>query len=48
MGSRDKVRKEQKKQKKDGKKVLPVFNTETPPPVVEVIKRGKKERPDEV
>jgi hypothetical protein len=48
MGSRDKGHKEQKKQKKDAKKILPVINTEAPPPVVEVIKRGKKERPEEV
>ncbi len=46
MGSRDKGGREQKKQKKDSKKVMPSIGTEAPPPVVEVIKRGKKDRED--
>lgn len=41
--SKDYSHREQKKQKKDGKKILSVTNTDAPPPV-EVIKRGKKEK----
>ena len=43
MGSRDKRQKETKKPKKDARKI-PVTNIlAPPPPVVEVIKKGKKE-----
>ena len=43
MGSRDKRQKETKKPKKDARK-MPVANIlAPPPPVVEVIKKGKKE-----
>ena len=45
MGSRDKSHKEAKKQKKDGKKAAPIINPAMPaPPLVEVIKRGKREK----
>jgi hypothetical protein len=47
MGSRDKGHKEQKKTKKDAKKILPIINSNAPPPQVEVIKRVRKERPEE-
>ncbi len=43
--SKDYSHREQKKPKKDSKKILSVTNTEAPPPV-EVIKRGKKEKED--
>ena len=43
MGGRDYRHREQKKVKKDPKKIseIPIFS---PPPSVEVIKKGKKER----
>jgi hypothetical protein len=48
MGSRDKGHKETKKPKKDTKKATLTNILTPPPPVVEVIKRGKKEpREDE-
>ena len=47
MGSKNMGHKENKKQKKDAKKPMLSSNIETPPPVVEVIRRGKKEKFDE-
>jgi hypothetical protein len=48
MGSRDFRHKETKKPKKDAKKSTIANVIAPPPPVVEVIKRGKKEpREDE-
>ena len=44
MGSRDKGGREQKKPRKDNKKIITTINTEPSSPVVEVIKRGKKDR----
>ena len=44
--SKDKSGREQKKTRKDAKKILSVVNTQPPPPPVEVIKRGKKEKLD--
>jgi hypothetical protein len=41
MGSRDRGKKEQKKPKKDAKKA-PVVSIFTPPPEVQVIKKGKQ------
>ena len=46
MGSKDRGQKETKKPKKDSKKALST-NIQAPPPVVEVIRRGKKEKFDE-
>lgn len=45
MGKRDFSHKESKKPKKGAKKIL-MTNIEAPPPV-EVIRRGKKEQPEE-
>ena len=42
--SKDKGGREQKKVKKDAKKNISVTNIQTPPPQVEVIKRGKKDK----
>jgi len=42
MGSRDKARREQKKPKKDGKK-MPAASIFEPVPEVEVIKKKRKE-----
>jgi len=50
MGSRDKSHRESKKPKKDSiKKVLPITISPlyVPPANVEVVKRGKKEKPEE-
>jgi hypothetical protein len=44
--SKDKKQREQKKPKKDTRKIISGTNIETPPPQVEVIKRGKKEKVD--
>jgi len=45
VGSRDKGHKETKKQKKDARKGIQAINLDAPPPpVVEVVKRGKKDR----
>jgi len=44
--SKDFSHREAKKPKKDSKKILSVGNIENPPPQVEVIKRGKKEKED--
>ena len=44
--SKDFSHREQKKPKKDNKKILSVTGIQPPPPVVEVIKRGKKEKED--
>jgi hypothetical protein len=46
MGNRDMGHKEKKKGKKDVKKILSI-NMEAPPPPVEVIRRGKKEKFEE-
>ena len=47
MGSRDKKQRETKKPKKDARKI-PVTNIlAPPPPVVEVIRKGKKDREEE-
>ncbi len=46
MGKRDYKQREQKKAKKDAKKVSPVTIVTTPVEV-EVIKRGKKKRDEE-
>jgi hypothetical protein len=46
MGRKDFGHKEQKKTKKDAKKILSI-NTAVPPPPVEVIRRGKKEKIEE-
>ena len=43
MGSRDKEKRETKKPKKDSKKTQSANILASPPPPVEVIKRGKKE-----
>lgn len=45
MGKRDFSHKEAKKPRKGAKQII-TMNTEAPPPV-EVIKRGKKEKPEE-
>jgi len=45
MGKRDFSHKESKKPKKGAKKIL-TMSSEAPP-TVEVIKRGKKEQPEE-
>jgi hypothetical protein len=50
MGSRDKSHRESKKPKKDSsKKVLPttISPIYVPPVTVEVVKKGKKEKPEE-
>ena len=47
MGRKDFGHKETKKPKKDAKKPMLSSNIETPPPVVEVIRRGKKEKFEE-
>jgi hypothetical protein len=50
MGSRDKSHRESKKPKKDSsKKVLPttISPIYVPPATVEVVKKGKKEKPEE-
>ena len=44
--SKDFKQREQKKPKKDGKKINSTLGTQPPPPPVEVIKRGKKEKID--
>jgi len=45
MGSRDKSHREAKKPKKDSKKAPPAIGPMyVPPPTVEVIKKGKKEK----
>ncbi|MCX7911950.1 MAG: hypothetical protein N2506_03150 [Dehalococcoidales bacterium] len=47
MGSRDYVRREKKKPKKDAKKPLSVPITQ-PPVEVEVIRKGKKHKEEEL
>jgi hypothetical protein len=47
MGSKNMGHKENKKPKKDSKKPMISSNIEAPPPVVEVIRRGKKEKFEE-
>jgi len=46
MGKKDFGHKEAKKPKKDAKKIF-TTNIQSPPPPVEVIRRGKKEKPEE-
>ena len=46
MGRKDFGHKEVKKAKKDAKKIL-TTNIEAPPPPVEVIRRGKKDKFEE-
>ncbi len=46
MGRKDFGHKEAKKSKKDAKKILST-NMEVPPPPVEVIRRGKKDKSEE-
>lgn len=46
MASKDYRHREQKKSKKDVKKIL-ATSVQPPTPPVEVIKRGKKEQPEE-
>ena len=46
MGRKDYGHKEPKKAKKDARKILSI-NAEAPPPPVEVIRRGKKEKIEE-
>jgi len=47
MGKRDYRHRESKKQKKDEKKVHAPPTIIAPPATVEVIKKGKKEKPEE-
>jgi hypothetical protein len=47
MGKRDFRHHEAKKPKKDVRKIIQSTILEAPPPVVEVIKRKRKERPEE-
>jgi hypothetical protein len=47
MGKRDIGHRETKKTKKDIKKSVSTDSFATPPPVVEVIKRGKKIQPED-
>ena len=44
--SKDFAHREKKKTKKDSKKISSVAGLQPPPPEVEVIKRGKKEKED--
>ncbi len=44
--SKDFSHREKKKVKKDAKKIVSVTGIQPPPPEVEVIRRGKKEKED--